>query len=127
MKRTGMCGNCGKTFVAGRRGVVGSWCPKCRYKGQRYRLSPEQRRASNLSWRFKLTVEEWETMLKAQKGGCATCSIPDELNGRRLAVDHDHVSGKNRGLLCYRCNITLGKVADDPKLLRKLAEYLERA
>ena len=44
---------------------------------------------------------------------------------RHLHVDHDHETGKIRGLLCHACNIVLGLVKDDPDRLRLLANYLE--
>jgi len=59
--------------------------------------------------------------------------LVDELGGRcwacdtaeKLVVDHCHKEGFIRGVLCSRCNLILGQVADDPKLLRRLADYLE--
>lgn len=44
----------------------------------------------------------------------------------RICWDHDHKTGKFRGWLCDKCNITLGQARDDPVLLRKLADYLEK-
>jgi hypothetical protein len=41
-----------------------------------------------------------------------------------MHIDHDHITGKVRGLLCTQCNIALGMTHDDPGLLTKLAEYL---
>ena len=55
----------------------------------------------------------------------ATCEICD--GTCRIAFDHCHTTGHFRGWLCERCNRLLGKVNDDPALLRKLADYLDRA
>lgn len=74
--------------------------------------------------KYGITLEQREALLRAQDGVCAICEQV-ELIGIGLAVDHDHVTGKIRGLLCMRCNTALGRFRDDPKLLRRAAEYLE--
>lgn len=82
------------------------------------------RRKSNLKTRFGITVEQYETMFLNQNGRCAICGREPDL--QRLHVDHDHKTGRVRGLLCMTCNTALGKFSDDPELLRKAIEYLER-
>ena len=52
-----------------------------------------------------VTDEQYAAMLKAQGGGSAICGNPPKT--RRLHVDHDHKTGKVRGLLCFRCNRAL--------------------
>lgn len=57
------------------------------------------------------------------------CDICEQPNSRRsdvIAFDHCHKHGHFRGWLCDRCNISLGAAKDDPDLLRKMAEYLEK-
>lgn len=56
---------------------------------------------------YGLTEEEYDVMLAAQGGGCAMCGKTCR-TGRQLAVDHDHLSGRVRGLLCVTCNQALG-------------------
>lgn len=64
-------------------------------------------------------------MLLKQDGHCAVCpSIPKK---RRLAVDHNHKTGKIRGLLCYRCNYSIGYLRDSSILARRIADYLDAA
>jgi len=63
-------------------------------------------------------------MLKTQANKCAICR--DYMPPKDTHVDHDHGSGKVRELLCGRCNRTLGLVADSPRLLRLMADYIER-
>ena len=70
-----------------------------------------------------VTDAEYEALLEAQGGVCRICQGPDT-SGRSLAVDHDHASGRVRGLLCGRCNLGLGTFKDDPALLAAAIEYL---
>ena len=60
-----------------------------------------------------------------QAGVCAVCG--KGARKRKLNVDHDHVTGKVRGLLCTRCNITLGKMRDKPPIGSALAKYIFHA
>ena len=80
--------------------------------------------------RFGITAERYAEMVEAQGGLCAICGKPEceTRNGKvkALAVDHDHESGRIRGLLCVACNTGLGKLGDDPVVLRKAAAYVER-
>ena len=86
--------------------------------------------------RFKnhgLTKELYDAMLAAQSGLCAVCDeVPKTSSVRAGAnkyddfvVDHDHVTGKVRGLVCTNCNVALGMIRDNPETARKLAKYLE--
>lgn len=92
------------------------------------RLKVAGRLLSNL-----ISDEKYAAMLAAQGGLCALCGLPERTkanNGsgdvRRLAVDHDHRSGRVRALLCARCNSAIGHLREDPNLARAVADYLER-
>lgn len=76
---------------------------------------------------YGLTPEQYAEMLEEQGGVCAICGT-DEWPGKgnRPHVDHDHSTGRVRGILCSHCNHGLGKFRDDPERLRAAAEYLER-
>jgi hypothetical protein len=80
-------------------------------------------RCANLRRLYKISSQEYDLMVDNQNGLCALCgNVPN----KQLCVDHDHISGKIRGLLCYRCNNMLGHVNDDINLLQKAIEYLVR-
>ena len=98
----------------------------------RYYANLEASRARNrvynskslLRRRYKLTFEQVDEMLRACHFLCVCGTRIDELTRR---IDHDHKTGKVRGLLCNSCNHTLGLLRDDPIALRALADYLEQA
>lgn len=87
----------------------------------------EWHRRKNLMRWYGLSINDYNKMVDACGGLCEICGMP-EVNSRKcgLVVDHCHVTGKIRGLLCYRCNISLGSFNDDPELLMKAAAYLLR-
>lgn len=91
----------------------------------------DTRRNGILKRQYGMTLADYRERFAAQGGLCAICGSPEKLtrNGRLLplAVDHDHESGFVRGLLCVDCNVSLGKMHDDPRLLRAAADYIEQA
>lgn len=72
---------------------------------------------------FGITPEQYEAMLKAQDGVCATCSKPCKTN-RWLCVDHDHDTGMIRGLLCSKCNTAIGLLNDDVDIMCNVLDYM---
>src|SRR5262249_49587094 len=81
-------------------------------------------RKSYLKRTYGLSIEAYDEMLAAQDHGCAICGERPQMIS--LHVDHDHASRALRGLLCFRCNNALGDLRDDPDLLLRAAEYLQR-
>lgn len=89
-------------------------------------LHPEFNRQIGLRRNYGLTIADYDAMLAAQGGVCAICGT-DDPHGKhaRFHVDHCHISGVVRGLLCNSCNTAVGLMADEPARLRKAAQYLE--
>jgi len=83
----------------------------------------EQRRARSLRFHYGMTVEQYDALLEEQEGVCAICRSECK-SGRHLAVDHDHETRENRGLLCANCNTAVGLMEDNPDLLIAAAKYL---
>ena len=81
------------------------------------------KRDARLKSQYGITAQEYDNMSDAQEGLCAICEKPNE-SGNLLSVDHSHVTGEVRGLLCQSCNLGVGKFFDNPSLLRKAADYL---
>jgi hypothetical protein len=72
--------------------------------------------------KYGITVADYDAMLASQDNGCYICGEP-ELH-RALSIDHNHRTGKVRGLLCSNHNRALGLLGDDPDLLLKAHAYL---
>lgn len=91
---------------------------------------PGQKRANRILREYGITVEQYDAMLVEQAGRCAICLTPPSGSGRnttRLHIDHDHETGKVRGLLCSRCNTALGQLADDPERMHRMINYITKA
>ena len=71
--------------------------------------------------KYGLTLEAFDELLASQGGGCAICGRPDADN-----VDHDHTTGRVRGILCFNCNIAIGQVEDDEDRLAAAMAYVAR-
>lgn len=92
------------------------------------RTSAGQQAVRNMNLRkYGLTEQQYQERLVAQDGGCAACGQPETHHNQRglvsLAVDHDPLTGRVRGILCMSCNRSLGLLQDDPERVRLLLEY----
>jgi Autographiviridae endonuclease VII len=85
-----------------------------------------QNKDSQLKTKYKINLQIYNDMFAIQKGLCLGCYRHSSEFNQSLAVDHNHITGEIRGLLCINCNRTLGYGKDNPAILRRLADYLER-
>lgn len=142
-----ICSGCGKSKT-----IEGFWkrgdsdnprplCKECylptvkayRRKHPEFREQQSQKgRIYKLSKEFKLSREQYADLLLKQGGRCAICGSmsakADEVQFRSelpFYVDHDHDTGKVRGLLCRNCNFGIGSLKDDPNILHAAIQYLE--
>ena len=118
-----------------RNGDLRCWCRLCMNKYQRDRRKIKSK-ATNYKndrrYRFKncygITTDDYSKMFQGQDGYCALCGKCQSELTRCLDVDHNHLTGKVRGLLCSECNTGLGKFRVDEKgieLLEKAINYLK--
>ena len=91
------------------------------YKKEHYETSG---RNSQYIRKYNITLQQYDDMLAKQDGHCAICDAVHNADGTRLCVDHDHKTGKIRGILCTACNTLLGYVNDDISILAKAIDYL---
>jgi hypothetical protein len=77
---------------------------------------------------YGITLEEYNRMLAEQGGGCGICGARKggKYEGERLHVDHDHATGRARGLLCGKCNRGIGQLDDDIERVLAAVRYLQR-
>lgn len=101
------------------------------YKKKRYLEYREGRRKVQRKSKYGLDDEKFQELLERQSGCCACCEKPldqgwtREHKPNKLVVDHDHVTGKVRGLLCTMCNKGLGLLGDNVEGLEKALKYLK--
>ena len=92
-----------------------------------------RRRKSNreytLASNYNLTLNEYNNLVELQNGTCAICGKVETMANQfglcPLSVDHNHSTGKVRGLLCSRCNLILGNAKDDIEVLENAIKYLK--
>lgn len=80
--------------------------------------------SSKLKAAFGISLEQYEAIASKQNHCCAICGTPQVELRRKMAVDHDHETGKVRGLLCNNCNVGLGNFRDSEQLLVKAQKYI---
>ena len=115
-----VCARCGELRPLERFEPRRRVCRDCvnaarRASGRRSYTSERHRR-----YTYGLRDDEYRSMVARQGGRCAVCARLT----RPLYVDHDHRTGKLRGLLCDRCNRAIGHLQDSPGVCRAAAEYL---
>lgn len=82
-------------------------------------------RRRNLLKRYGLTLEQFDAILTSQGNTCAICQSPDPRHVTGWRVDHNHTTGKVRGILCNHCNVAIGQVGENADTLFKIAVYLK--
>lgn len=104
-------------------------CKICKYGfTQKYRKTPKGkkcRRKSQLKQRYNLTPEQHKKLYLIQNGCCIICNKPIEYN--KIQVDHNHKTGKIRGLICFTCNVLLGYLErmKNDGFIEKAEKYLK--
>lgn len=98
------------------------------YEKRRYHAGPGLER--RLKYKYGLTIAGRDLLLQRQGGMCAVCGMAISFGGRKrtsAAVDHCHVTGLVRGILCMCCNAGVGQFQDSPERCESAAAYLRKA
>ena len=122
------CNNCRKAFY--RHYCSTNREKRSKQQKQYYSVNTKNYKNNTLKSRFGITVSQYDATLLRQNNVCALCkqleTVKDHRTGtiKALAVDHCHVTGKLRGLLCSNCNRGLGYLRDNPELCHAAGNYL---
>lgn len=87
--------------------------------------NPDMIRRSKLKAAYNISLEEYNSMFSYQEGKCAICDKHQSEFKHRFCVDHDHITGQIRGLLCHTCNRALGLLKDNVDNLLRAIDYLK--
>jgi Recombination endonuclease VII len=123
------CEVCGKPIPDDRRQDAVYCSAGCKRNSQRSASPNARKRDQHYNRRrlYGLTGEQFQARLAQQGGKCAICGTSDwPGKGNAPQVDHDHVTGRVRGVLCTSCNQGLGRFGDDPERLEAAARYLRQ-
>jgi hypothetical protein len=111
----------------------GRTCKECHKKAVAERVKriaddlPALQRGYDLKRRYGITVAEYDRLLREQGGVCAICDGPPGQRAKYFHVDHCHVTGRVRGLLCRPCNKGLGAFRDRSEVIRSAITYVAGA
>lgn len=123
------CRHCAQPFEylqtgRGSRSICDDCGPCTRESGNRG-LAKKRR---NLAYNYGMKLAEYDSLVEACGGVCQSCGSPPAEEGSfsqcNLNVDHDHATGRVRGLLCSGCNLALGLLGEDVDRLKGLISYL---
>lgn len=108
--------------------------PECKdcsadyHRTNRHKYGGHKSRQYSLKKNFQMTHDDYLGMFERQDGKCAICQTTKPGSwGQYLCIDHDHATGKVRGLLCNSCNTGLGFFKDDVTALSSAIRYLSRS
>lgn len=99
--------------------------PKTKARRKVYKAKPESKEAEylrSLMRFYKMTPEEYKKLYEKQTGRCAICFGESKI---KLCVDHNHSTGKVRGLLCKKCNSGIGLLQENTEFLYRAIKYLQ--
>lgn len=127
------CEICGRPFAVPPSHPRVPHCGQaCRRKARARRAhrsgAAERRNRTSVAARYGLSPADYAALLASQGGRCAICDTtsPGRSGSKHFAIDHDHQTGRVRGLLCNGCNMALGALGDDPARLAAAIAYLAR-
>ena len=110
-----------------------SWCKSChsiivssKLSGSEREKYLRMRRNGHLMNKYGITADDYDKLFIEQDSACAICFVKIDSSGKSLAVDHDHITGHIRGILCGDCNKALGLFRDSELIVKNAQQYLSK-
>ena len=108
--------------------VYRTYCKKCAVKMVQVKRREDKNwwRKYHLKKHFNMSMDDFDMMLSEQNYKCAICDneFDMDVHGKQPNLDHCHITGEVRKILCFNCNTGIGKFNDDPVLIKKAYKYL---
>ena len=121
------CADCGETHLRTSKEIQLEYRSRECKTFKQYNYSGLEKWDTIIRRVYGITLDQYNTMLAEQGGGCAICgSKTDVVETRRLAIDHCHKTNVVRGILCTKCNQGIGSFNDDVVLLENAKSYLTK-
>lgn len=99
---------------------------KASERSKEWRKDKDKCKDSKLRYNYNITLIEYNEMLESQSNLCSVCDADlSKLPVKNVHLDHNHQTGKVRGILCSHCNLMIGHARDNSTNLRKGADYLD--
>lgn len=96
-------------------------------KSKQYRIDNKEKiKNSIIKRKYGIPLEEYNIIFNKQEGRCAICGIHQNEMSKTLHIDHDHKTGRIRGLLCGNCNLLIGNADDNITTLESAINYLRQ-
>ena len=89
-----------------------------------YENNKERHVHNALLRKYGVTLDQYNLLRAQQDFRCAVCNDHEADVGKKMFVDHDHVTGKIRKLLCTKCNVGIGMLRDSPDIMERAAKYI---
>jgi hypothetical protein len=103
-----------------------STCKKCANSKVRRNYDPKKKKSQHLKYSYGITIEEYNSKLENQDNGCAICGIKiPGGRGNHFYIDHNHLTGQVRDLLCHNCNFVIGYAKESIDILDATITYLK--
>ena len=103
------------------------YAPQTKYRQSHKEELKKRRKIYDLKNKYGLSITEFDDLLLSQNNRCPICGQPLDLqNPFNICIDHSHLTGIVRGILCRNCNLAIGLLRDNPEYLRNAIKYLER-
>jgi hypothetical protein len=100
------------------------YCKACKnlFSKETYKKNPKRVRDTAIKRQYGISLLDYDRILEQQDGRCAICK--GDNGGNTLHIDHDHATGRIRGLLCVPCNRAIGLLRDSPIVSQEVTKYL---